>query len=67
LEKYFKYESNIDPDIRGLRVYMITGLKKGNRGGGEFHKIRQEIVCCLHGLVNWEFRDLNNNVYNLKI
>jgi len=59
LEKYFKYEGNLEPDIRGLRIYMITGLEKGKKGGGEFHKIRQEIVLCLHGLVKWELMDLN--------
>lgn len=61
LESYFKYEGNMEPDIRGLRIYMITGLKEGKRGGGGFHKIRQEIILCLHGLVKLEFRDLNGS------
>lgn len=44
-------------DIRGFRIYFITGLAKGVVGGGEFHKVRQEMVFCLTGKVTWLCED----------
>jgi len=47
------------PDIRGLRYYSVRSLPKGQVGGGEFHRIRQEIVFATEGSVQWECEDLS--------
>jgi len=62
LQKFFKYdtrEMKKIPDIRGLRCYTINNLSKNKIGGGEFHRLRQEIVFALEGSVRWECEDLH--------
>ena len=51
-------------DIRGFRKYSVRALPKGRVGGGEFHRIRREIIIGLEGEVNFELEDINGNVRN---
>jgi len=63
-KEFFKWDErelkNI-PDIRGLRYYIVKDLPKDKVGGGEFHKIRQEVIFATHGSVKWECEDLLGN------
>jgi len=64
LPKFFKYnhqEMKNIPDIRGLRCYTVRNLSKDQIGGGEFHRLRQEIVFALEGSVQWECEDIMGN------
>ncbi|MBW2990625.1 cupin domain-containing protein [Candidatus Woesearchaeota archaeon] len=65
LSSYLSYDmnelANISEDIRGLRLYSVRKLKKGSRGGGEFHRIRKEIVIGMEGRVQYEFEDVYKN------
>ncbi len=45
-------------DIRGLRMYIVRGIPIGTIGGTEFHRIREEMVFCLNGAVEWMCEDL---------
>ncbi len=45
-------------DIRGFRVYEVDRIPKGKIGGTEFHRIRQEIIFCTEGTVDWECEDI---------
>lgn len=62
---YFRYDPNELAkmprgfDIRGFRLYSNRGMPIGNKGGGEFHRIRQEIIIGLEGETFWECEDLN--------
>jgi hypothetical protein len=61
-EGFFRYDprelAEIPEDIRGLRLYSVQNLLKGRIGGGEFHRIRREILFCLEGEVLWTCNDL---------
>jgi len=46
------------PDIRGLRIYMISDLENGAIGGGEFHRVRKEYAFTASGSVRWACEDL---------
>lgn len=62
-KRYFRYDrrelERASRGIRGLRIYLVRGLKKGKCGGGEFHRIREEIAVVLNGKVRWTFEDLS--------
>lgn len=62
IKTFFEYDqmelAKVPKDIRGLRNYQVNNLPKGQIGGTEFHRIRQEIVFGLCGRVKWECRDL---------
>jgi len=45
-------------DIRGLRIYTVRGLREGQIGGTEWHRIREEMVFSLEGSVRWVCEDL---------
>jgi mannose-6-phosphate isomerase-like protein (cupin superfamily) len=53
IAKFFEYDGSelrrLKTDIRGFRSYQITDLKKGNIGGTEFHRIRNEVLFVLEG------------------
>lgn len=46
----------------GLRVYFQTNLKANARGGGEFHRGRQEIIIVVTGRVLWYSEDLAGHI-----
>ena len=48
-------------DIRGFRIYRISGLARGRIGGNEFHRIRTEMAFCIKGLVLWTCQDLEGS------
>ncbi|MBI2024803.1 MAG: WxcM-like domain-containing protein [Candidatus Harrisonbacteria bacterium] len=50
--------SKIPNDICGLRAYTVNDLSKGKIGGTEWHRIREEIVFTINGLVQWTCVDL---------
>lgn len=52
-------------DIRGLRLYTVRGLPENSIGGTEFHRIREEMVFVLDGLVLWTCEDLAGNIREL--
>ena len=45
--------------IRGLRLYIVKELPDGEVGGGEFHKVRQEILMVTQGEVLFIIEDLH--------
>lgn len=61
LSEFLAYEIVPTPDIRGLRFYTVSNLSKGAVGGGEFHKIRKEIIIPLSGSVKWIVMDNDGN------
>jgi hypothetical protein len=48
----------IPRDIRGLRMFVLEDMPAGGVGGGEFHRIRIEIVFTVKGKVRWICEDL---------
>jgi len=60
--KFFHYNETelkkIPEDIRGFRIYTVRNLPKGQIGGTEFQRIREEIVFRLEGRVKWICEDL---------
>lgn len=54
-------------DIRGLRHYSNDGMPKGNKGGGEFHRIRKEIIFGTAGETAWECEDLDGGKRNFTL
>lgn len=57
LELFQKLTGGFDPRTL-LRCYAVTNLSKGKIGGTEFHRLRQELVFCPSGRVEWECEDL---------
>lgn len=60
---YDKEETNKIPgDVRGMRMYInhLIPLVKEVVGGTEFHRVRQEIVVGIQGMVRWECEDVWN-------
>lgn len=61
--RFFTYDAEelqYAPMVRpGLRLYRVSDLPRDptRRGGGEFHRIRQEYVIAL-GSVRWTFEDI---------
>lgn len=47
----------VPEDIRGLRVYRVTGVSKGSVGANEWHKLRNELFTVLRGSVRWVCTD----------
>jgi hypothetical protein len=69
---FLKYENEelknfIPGDIRGLRAYYIKGLKMGSIGGGEFHRLRKEILFSLEGIFDFECEDVYGRKRMLRI
>ncbi len=68
-EKFFSYNdaelAKLPKDIRGFRMYNVSGLKKGSIGGGEFHRVRQEFVIMIEGETWWTFEDLSAKTRNV--
>jgi quercetin dioxygenase-like cupin family protein len=64
-QQYLHYEdaelARVPGDIRGIRVYTVTGVPKGKIGGTEWHRIREEMVFALQGSFRWECEDLLGN------
>lgn len=62
LQKFFSYDEDelkrVSEDIRGFRSYTVRNLPKLEIGGGEFHRIRQELVFALEGSVDWSCQDV---------
>lgn len=46
------------PDIKGFRIYMVRDIPKGGVAGKEFHKVRQEIMHCLEGVLKVTLSDV---------
>lgn len=53
--------AKVPGNIRGMRGYNVTGLPKGQVGGTEYHRIREEMVFGIGGRVRWECEDLLGN------
>ena len=65
VEKFLHYDSAelsaVLADIRGLRAYKVSDIPKGSVGANEWHKIRNEIVCCIAGTFTWVCKDVYGN------
>jgi len=65
MSHYFNYVANelarVPEDIRGLRMYISRGFKKGSIGGTEFHRVREEFVFGLEGRLRWWCDDVYGN------
>jgi hypothetical protein len=48
----------IPRDIRGLRMFVVEDIPTGGVAGGEFHRIRIEILFTMKGKVRWSCEDL---------
>lgn len=46
-------------NIRGLRLYSVSNLRKGAIGAGEWHKARTEYVSVVSGAIKWTCRDID--------
>lgn len=51
--------AGVPRDIRGLRMFVLEDMPAGGVGGGEFHRIRVEIVFTVQGRVRWLCEDLH--------
>ena len=62
----FSYEQReldkLSQDIRGLRTYTVKNIKPGKVGGGEFHRIRTELLFALKGEVEVTCEDLQGAI-----
>lgn len=65
LKNFFTYDtkelSASDEDIRGLRIYRVSNLKKGVIGANEWHRIKRELVIVTKGKVQWNLKDKSGN------
>ena len=61
-ERFIAYEGNeltvVSTDIRGLRLYRVSDMPEGAKGGGEYHEVRQELVGVNRGRIAWVCEDL---------
>lgn len=61
-DRYLAYNEaelqRVPEDIRGLRIYTVRKLPKGEIGGTEWHRVREEMIFVLDGAVTWECEDL---------
>jgi WxcM-like protein len=62
---FFDYDRaelrRIPRDIRGLRMFVLEDIPAAGVGGGEFHRIRVEIVFTVEGRVRWTCEDVYGN------
>lgn len=62
LRSIFHYDdrelARVEEDIRGFRIYEISGLRVGTIGGTEFHRIRKEIITVSDGSIVLYVEDL---------
>jgi len=60
--QYFKYDKleldKITTDVRGLRLYSVSGLQNKSVGANEWHKLRNELVFAIHGSAKWTCEDV---------
>jgi len=60
--QYFKYDKSeldkITTDVRGLRLYSVSGLQIKSVGANEWHKLRNELVFAIHGSAKWTCEDV---------
>lgn len=70
-ERFFVYDpdelQNISQDIRGLRSYHVSQLKKGSIGANEWHKIRNEIIFTPNGSIRLDCYDLDGETASIVI
>lgn len=71
LERFFAYNPNelneIPQDIRGLRSYHVSQLKKGAIGANEWHKVRHEIIFTPKGSIRLDCRDLSGDEVSITV
>lgn len=65
--KFLNYNSGISKKFMGLRAYSVRGINPGINGGGEFHKIRKEILFGLEGSVSMTIEDLRGETKHFSI
>jgi hypothetical protein len=65
VQSFFDYDQNelqnIPMDIRGLRSYSVKNVLSGKIGGGEFHRVRNEILFATSGIVKVSCVDLTGD------
>ena len=60
-------ENSAKPNIEGFRSYVVSNLQKNEKGGGEFHKKRQEIFTILTGKITMTIEDLEKNTKTIEL
>lgn len=70
-ERFFTYDPDelqgISQDIRGLRSYHVSHLKKDSVGANEWHKIRNEILFAPKGSFQLDCRDSYGDISSVTI
>ena len=65
LLEFLKYDKDelkyLSRDIKGMRIYSVKGLRKGSKGGEEFHRVRNELIFGLNGVFDIECEDVYRN------
>ena len=62
LQSFLSYDQvelkKLSVDIRGLRGYKVSNLKKGAVGGLEFHRLRKELLFAVQGSIRLKLTDV---------
>ena len=65
LDEWMTYDDSeiakLPPGRKGLRMYAVTGLKKGKVGGHEFHRNKKEFFFVLRGKLRMDCEDVHGN------
>lgn len=71
IQNFFTYDQNelenVPEGIRGFRIYSVKKCPANMIGGTEFHRIRQEFIFGLEGIVDFEFEDVYGNIKKMEI
>lgn len=65
MDSFFTYDetelNKLPQDVRGLRMYTVSGLKTGAKGANEWHRIKKELIFITRGSVHWLLTDAFGN------
>jgi dTDP-4-dehydrorhamnose 3,5-epimerase-like enzyme len=65
LDSFFNYDETelkkLSQDVRGLRMYRVSGLKNQAKGANEWHRVKKEIIFVTRGSVHWLLADADGN------
>ncbi len=69
--KFFTYDpdelAKVPEDIRGLRLYRVSGIPEGTLGANEWHRVRNELFTVLKGRVIWTCQDTYGNIQEFDV
>ncbi len=71
MESFLSYDQDelkmLPRDIRGLRSYNVSNLRKGAVGGLEFHRIRKELLFAVQGSISLKLTDIHHQVKTITL